>query len=354
MIDFEFYKTVYKDYHPTTIGINGKCPNSKDIIRFIGVWDCRKKELAVPIKYTYLTLYDGDTDFNAVVGEEYTNEFGVKSFQYGLIYNGKMVLPCNNKEIQVLSRNLFVIKEHDNFCLISNGKKIGTYSSISLSKRQGKKEIVMEELDNYKSCKICNYTYYCAILHERDKIGLYSPDKDILIEPQFNEILPLIEQGFIMADNKLYKIADMSLMMVKDMNGYSYIGGIDNCHLFLINGENKYNKDNYIYLWLNKGDCREHSDIIYAKDYFGKDAYEIKLVQDWRYNPIIYIGGGFYSIEENKFGKEISDFWAESNSSGYDNWNYERDTYYALGGSDYDRWKEDGGDLDSMMDGMGR
>ena len=48
------------------------------------------------------------------------------------------------------------------------------------------------------------------------------------------------------------------------------------------------------------------------------------------------------------------DFWAESNSSGYDNWNYERDTYYALGGSDYDRWKEDGGDLDSMMDGMGR
>ena len=40
-------------------------------------------------------------------------------------------------------------------------------------------------------------------------------------------------------------------------------------------------------------------------------------------------------------------------SSPDDNWNYERDTYYALGGSDYDTWKEDGGDLDSMMDGMG-
>ena len=50
MIEFEFYKKVYKDYHPTTIGANDKCPNSKDIIRFIGVLDCRKKELVVPIQ----------------------------------------------------------------------------------------------------------------------------------------------------------------------------------------------------------------------------------------------------------------------------------------------------------------
>ena len=34
-------------------------------------------------------------------------------------------------------------------------------------------------------------------------------------------------------------------------------------------------------------------------------------------------------------------------------YNYERDTYYALGGDDYDRWKENGGDLDGMMEGMG-
>ena len=36
-----------------------------------------------------------------------------------------------------------------------------------------------------------------------------------------------------------------------------------------------------------------------------------------------------------------------------DNYKYERDTYYALGGDDYDRWKENGGDLDGMMQGMG-
>ena len=32
---------------------------------------------------------------------------------------------------------------------------------------------------------------------------------------------------------------------------------------------------------------------------------------------------------------------------------YERDTYYALGGDDYDDWHSHGGNLDDMMDGMG-
>ena len=32
---------------------------------------------------------------------------------------------------------------------------------------------------------------------------------------------------------------------------------------------------------------------------------------------------------------------------------YERDTYYALGEDDYARWRDQGGNLDDMMDGMG-
>lgn len=352
MVEFEFYKTVYKDYQPTTTGVHDEYSNSKDIIRFIGVWDCRKKELAVPIKYTHLTLYDGDTDFNAIVGEEYTDGNGIRSIQYGLIYNGKLVLPCNNKEIQALSRNLFVFKEQDNLCLIANGKKIGSYSSISRSAILGKKTIIMEESDNYKRCKICNYTYYCAILHDGDILGFYSPDKDTLVEPQFNIIHPIIEQDFVLADNKLYKISDNSITLVKDMDGYTYIGGIENGHLFLINNEDKSYCSSYIYLWLNKGDYKEHYDVEDIEDYYDENSYEMRKIK-WYYFPIITFGGYFYSIKENVFSKEISDFWGESGSSSPDNWNYERDTYYALGGNDYDRWKEEGGDIDSMMDGLG-
>ena len=31
----------------------------------------------------------------------------------------------------------------------------------------------------------------------------------------------------------------------------------------------------------------------------------------------------------------------------------ERDTYYALGGDDYDSWKQNGGDLDTMIEQIG-
>lgn len=34
-------------------------------------------------------------------------------------------------------------------------------------------------------------------------------------------------------------------------------------------------------------------------------------------------------------------------------YDYERDTYYALGGNDYDEWRNNGGDLDDMMNSMG-
>ena len=36
-----------------------------------------------------------------------------------------------------------------------------------------------------------------------------------------------------------------------------------------------------------------------------------------------------------------------------DDWDYDRETYYALGGTDYEKFKENGGNLDDMMDGIG-
>lgn len=60
-----------------------------------------------------------------------------------------------------------------------------------------------------------------------------------------------------------------------------------------------------------------------------------------------------FDVDKEEFLPEIEE---EDDGYGYgqdDNWDYERDTYYALGGSDYDQFKEEGGDIDSMMEGMG-
>ena len=62
-------------------------------------------------------------------------------------------------------------------------------------------------------------------------------------------------------------------------------------------------------------------------------------------------------IINNPFYKDIDE---EDDDDSYhhdydypDDTDYERDTYYALGGDDYDEWRNNGGNLDDMMDGLG-
>ena len=68
---------------------------------------------------------------------------------------------------------------------------------------------------------------------------------------------------------------------------------------------------------------------------------------------ILHITGFEYPFDVKT--KDFIDKEEENDSCFYieDNYNYERDTYYAFGGNDYDQWKDNGGDLDGMMEGMG-
>lgn len=63
--------------------------------------------------------------------------------------------------------------------------------------------------------------------------------------------------------------------------------------------------------------------------------------------------------EQKRLIAELNELLAEEYETN-DNSDYqscqddlERDTYYALGGDDYDEWCNSGGDLDRMMDNMG-
>ncbi len=98
------------------------------------------------------------------------------------------------------------------------------------------------------------------------------------------------------------------------------------------------------------------------------------LRSDMKYAMIRYIGFP-YTIEEfafsfeqnevveNPFYQSIDDDEEIDDDEKYDNdysymdqpddTDYERDTYYALGGENYDEWRKNGGNLDDMMDGMG-
>lgn len=64
----------------------------------------------------------------------------------------------------------------------------------------------------------------------------------------------------------------------------------------------------------------------------------------------------FYNINGELLGTEDIKSYSWRHREEYDDdqkYNYERDTFYALGGDDYDEWCNNGGNLDDMMDGMG-
>jgi hypothetical protein len=65
---------------------------------------------------------------------------------------------------------------------------------------------------------------------------------------------------------------------------------------------------------------------------------------------------------QHKMNEKLEELAEERREMEYQEWlhadeiddtDYERETYYALGGEDYDRFREEGGNIDDMMDGLG-
>ena len=147
-----------------------------------------------------------------------------------MLYNSDVVLPCNKDEVTSLSENLFVWKEGKKYGLICNGKKCTDciYDNISEEKRIGRRKIRDKYLhDTYNYIK---YSY--AILQTDNKKGVFVPNWDILIPATYTEIKAFVEERAILADGKLFKIKESTLILDKDLSDFDYLGGSRGYHLF--------------------------------------------------------------------------------------------------------------------------
>lgn len=91
--------------------------------------------------------------------------------------------------------------------------------------------------------------------------------------------------------------------------------------------------------------CNDKYAILLYFNIYSQDYTTEEYVFSFSENKIV--NSPFYQEEEGE-KDEYDDF--EPIEDDYD---YERDTYYALGGDDYDSFKENGGSIDDMMDRMG-
>jgi len=342
------YVTVTKSFD-TAIVVDES--NKDSILTLKGVINTRTHSLIIPFRYKNLELFDAGDYFYAIIGEEFTDKSGAKAIQYGLLHNNVLLLPCNNVEIKSLSENLFVWKEGKKYGLICNGKKCTycIYDNISEEKSIGRRKIRDKYLhDTYNYIK---YSY--AILQTDNKKGVFVPNWDILIPATYTEIKAFVEERAILADGKLFKIKERTLILDKDLSDFDYIGGLRGYHLFRrIEGDIN-DIDNYICFYLPDEDWMEEGVWDVEEDDEIEADREHILWSNYR--PVLALGDGtvFYSVKEDRFYDDINDLASYPDYYPDDDYDYERDTYYALGGDDYDQWKENGGDLDGMMEGMG-
>lgn len=342
------YVTVTKSFD-TAIVVDES--NKDSILTLKGVINTRTHSLIIPFRYKNLELFDAGDYFYAIIGEEFTDKSGAKAIQYGLLHNNVLLLPCNNVEIKSLSENLFVWKEGKKYGLICNGKKCTDciYDNISEEKSIGRRKIRDKYLhDTYNYIK---YSY--AILQTDNKKGVFVPNWDILIPATYTEIKAFVEERAILADGKLFKIKERTLILDKDLSDFDYIGGLRGNHLFRRIGGDINDIDNYICFYLPDEDWMEEGVWDVEEDDEIEADREHILWSNYR--PVLALGDGtvFYSVKEERFFDDINDLASYPDYYPDDDYDYERDTYYALGGDDYDQWKENGGDLDGMMEGMG-
>lgn len=169
---------------------------------------------------------------------------------------------------------------------------------------------------------------FVFLVNQGDFKGVFdSSGKELIPFGEYNAIE--IRSSFISVDGIIY---GENMAQIADLNGAELLNSVHN-----YNGSVRvyYTRDEKYAIisfdsWcvaidiINREDIDEHSEQYY----------------DWKYN-----------FEENRF-EYISD--EEERYSDYtDDTDYDRDTYYALGGDDYDAFKERGGSIDDMMNYMG-
>ena len=120
-------------------------------------------------------------------------------------------------------------------------------------------------------------------------------------------------------------------------------------NLFIVKSNDKY------------GAINKQGDIIIPIQYTGCDTDPYEDYDEYEGLSCIFWDKekiDFYDSDGELLGTETHTYYANRHMEEhyYDDdqdYDYERDTYYALGGDDYDEWRDNGGNLDDMMDGMG-
>ena len=282
--------------------------------------------------------------------DRYINNESLIVFQndkYGLICKGQFVAECIYDKIELINVNpnyddcfnqyaynpLWFILQKDN----KNGL-FGTHGIMT--------DIIYDEVDvidwrTYHPKRNYSVVPIREFVLELD--GKYYTAKE---KKPICDNSELIFRGFISPDELVFSDEDETCLEF-----YTYRGEKRDIAVFDSDGDSV-DMDDYNDIESMYSDCEYALPIpaVWRIKKIQVNISEYKYIFSFPKNRII----------NNPFYKDIDDEDEEDDGDSYyhdydypDDTDYERDTYYALGGDDYDEWRNNGGNLDDMMDGMG-
>ena len=259
-----------------------------------------------------------------------------KGDKYGLVKSGKIVLDCCYDEIAPIRYMGYddEIKAAigDKYCLVDLSNDIVTPPSYS--------DIVYDE----KTYKI--------FIKNRDLLGIYLKHDKIIIPSIFSSIQEA-NRDFIISENKIYNVRENCKCIFDNKNDLILLSWQDSYFMFQEKETDKMHlyhlRDGCVsscaYKIVNRNSIKVDGEWV---DLY--ESYYCKINEDLLFLPD---DKHFWTPQELLDRKRKDEGYYDQDDYYEPDIDWEEETYYALGGSDYNEWRENGGNLDDMMDGMG-
>ena len=265
-----------------------------------------------------------------------------KNDKYGLVCKGQFVAECIYDKIELINVNPNYLDSFNQYAynplwfILQKDNKKGLFGTHGVMTDINNDEVAVIDWQTYHPKR--KYGDTREFVLKLDKKYYTAKEKKLICEND-----ELIFRGFISSYGLVFSDEDETCLEF-----YTYRGEKRDIAVFDSDGDSvdmdDYNDIESMYL-----DCEYALPIpnVWRKENISINISEYKYIFSFSENRII----------NNPFYKDIDE---ENDDDSYnhdydypDDTDYERDTYYALGGDDYDEWRNNGGNLDDMMDGMG-
>ena len=256
--------------------------------------------------------------------------------KYGIICHGQWVVECGYDEIALINANpnMHGVRLSSNplWFMLRKGNKVGVYGTEGTKTDIIYNQVNVIDWHTFHPDREGNDSRYFILRLDE---GFYTTEEMTLICNDKN----LVFRGFLSSTVLVFAGCDGRTLQLYDYNGTQkdYVV-VDSNGVIVFTSTSSSDaicsQGKYAVIQDSGSYCSyKHKELAFSFE-------ENKIV----YNPF------FHDIYEDEDNGDDNEFC----STDYpDDTDYERDTYYALGGDDYDEWRNNGGNLDDMMDGMG-